>query len=135
MLVVKTTSPATSPSPAKLRPSKAAPSSRTRVALLCPWLCTYSKRRSSPVVYRLSANYSSHDPARQGPSEIGGVGRAAEERIPPYRPFLREVDERQVRRRADGQSPTTTTDPPAWGAANRLEEPCEREAAAEDQIG
>src|SRR5918995_621813 len=34
MLVVKTTSPAMSPSPAKLQPWKAAPSSRTSVALL-----------------------------------------------------------------------------------------------------
>src|SRR5215211_6821467 len=129
MLVVKTTSPATSPSPAKLQPSKTAPSSRTSVALLR----MYSKLRSRPVVYRLAANYSTHDPALQRPSEIGGVGGAADERIPPYRPLLREVDERKVGRRPDGQAPPAT-DPPARGATHRFDESGQREPAAEHQV-
>src|ERR687891_475069 len=112
MLVVKTTSPAISPSLAKLHPWKAAPSSRTSFALHRPWLCpalrTCTKLCSSPVVYRLSTNYSTHDPALQRPSEIGRVGRAAEECIPPYRPLLRKVDDREIRRRADGQAASGT---------------------------
>src|SRR5215203_916479 len=122
MLVVKTTSPATSPSPAKLLPSKEAPSSRTSVALLR----TYLKLRSSPLVYRRSANYSAHDPALQRPSEIGGVGRAADERSSTHLPLLREVDEREIGRRPDGKA-SSATDPPARGAAHRLNEACQRE--------
>src|SRR5919107_639856 len=129
MLVVKTTSPATSPSPAKLQPSKEAPSSRTSVALLR----TYLKPRSSPVVYRLSANYSAHDPALQRPSEIGGVGRAADELSPTHRPLLREVDEREIGRRPDGET-SSATDPPARGAAHRFDEASQREPAFQDQL-
>src|SRR5688500_16767577 len=133
MLVVKTTSPATSPSPAKLQPWKAAPSSRTSVALLRPPLRTCSKLCSSSVVYRLSTNYSTRDPALQRPSEIGGVARAAYERTPPYRPLLRKVDEREIRRRVDGQA-APCTDPTARGAAHRFDEAFQRERAAEDQF-
>src|ERR671916_2617313 len=138
MLVVKTTSPATSPPPAKLQPSKAAPSSRTSVALHRPWFCpplrTCTKLRSSPVVYRLSTYYSTHDPALQRPSEIGRVGRAADKRSPLYRPLLRKVDEREICRRAVGQA-ACGTDPAARGAAHRFHEALKREPAAEDQIG
>src|SRR5215207_11724474 len=137
MLVVKTTSPATSPPPAKLQPSKAAPSSRTSVALHRPWLClplrTCTKLCSSSVVYRLSTNYSTHDPALQRPSEIGGVGRAADERTPPYRPLLRKVDEREICRRADDQA-ASCTDPAARGAAHRFDEAFQRKPTAEDQM-
>src|SRR5215212_8819238 len=134
MLVVKTTSPATSPSPAKLQPSKAAPSSRTSVARLRPRFCPRlrpplrmcAKPRSSPVVYGLSADYSTHDPTLQRPPEIGGVGRAAGELASPHGPLLREVDEREIGRRADGQAPSTT-DPPARGAAHHLHETRQRE--------
>src|SRR5918995_278933 len=133
MLVVKTTSPATSLSPAKLRPWKDAPSSRTSVALLRPPLRTCSKLCSSPVVYRLSTNYSTHDPAFQLPSEIGRVGRAADERAPPYRPFLRKVDEREIRRRPRGQA-ASGTDPATGSTAHRLYEARQRESTAEDQI-
>src|SRR5215216_325950 len=136
MLVVKTTSPAISPSPAKLHPWKAAPSSRTSVALHrpCPPLRTCAKLCSSSVVYRLSTNYSTHDPALQRPSEIWGVGRAADERTSPYRPLLRKVDERKICRRADGQA-ASGTDPPARGAAHHLYEAFKREPATENQIG
>src|ERR671911_1099805 len=133
MLVVKTTSPATSPSPAKLQPWKAAPSSRTNVALLRPPLRACTKLCSSSVVYLLSTNYSTHDPALQRPSEIGGVRRAADECTPPYSPLLRKVDEREIRRRADGQA-APGTDPAARGAAHGLYETRQREPAAEDQI-
>src|ERR687898_247715 len=106
MLVVKTTSPATSPWPAKLHPWKAAPSSKTSVALHRSWvrtpLRTSTKLRSRPFVYRLSTNYCTHRPALQRPSEIGGVGRAAEGCTTPYRPLLRKVDKRKICRRADG---------------------------------
>src|SRR5215213_704291 len=133
MLVVKTTSPATSPPPAKLQPSKAAPSSRTSVARLRPSLRMCSKLRSSPVVYCLSSNYSTHDPALQRPSEIGGVVRTAGERASSYRPLFREVDEREICRRADGQAPRTT-DPPARCAAHRFYETRQREPAAEHEV-
>src|SRR5215210_483157 len=129
MLVVKTTSPATSPSPAKLQPSNAAPSSRTSVALLR----TYSKPRSSSIVYRLSSNYSTHDPARQRPPELRGVGRAAYQGVPPDRPLLSEVDECQISRRANIEAPSFT-DPPARRAAHRFDEPREREPTTQDEI-
>src|SRR5215208_5955204 len=121
MLVVKTTSPAISPSPAKLHPWKATPSSRTSVALHRPWLPlgTCSKLCSSSVVYQLSTNYSTHNPALQRTSEIGGVGRAADECRPPYRPLLRKVDEREIGRGAYGQA-ASATDPAARGATHGL---------------
>src|SRR5919199_2658323 len=97
MLVVKTTSPATSPSPAKLQPSKRAPSSRTSVALL---LGPYSKPRSYAVVNDLCANYSTHDPPRQPPPEVRGVRGPAQQGLPIHRPFLGEIHERNIRRRA-----------------------------------
>src|SRR5919106_2264519 len=137
MLVVKTTSPATTPSPAKLHPWKAAPSSRTSVALHRSWFCTplrtSTKLRSCPFVYRLSTNYCTHDPALQRPSEIRGVGRAADERTPPYRPLLRKVDEREIRRRSYGQA-ASCTDPASRGAAHSFDEARQREPFAEDQI-
>src|SRR5215212_2072037 len=130
MLVVKTTSPATSPSPAKLQPSNAAPSSRTSVALLR----TYSKFRSSRVMYQLSANYSSHHPTRQGPSEIRRVRRTADQSVPIHRPPLREVNEREIRHRPDPEAPPLP-DPAAGRTAHSLHETREREPAAEDQVG
>src|SRR3712207_6405750 len=101
MLVVKTTSPATSPSPAKLHPSKRAPSSRTTLARLR--LCF--KLRPYPVVDQLSANYSTRYPARQPPPEIRRVRRPAHERLAAHRPLLREVHECEVGRAA-GRDPT-----------------------------
>src|SRR5215212_531190 len=134
MLVVKTTSPATSPSPEKLQPSNAAPSSRTSVALLRPWLRTYSKLCSRHVVYRLAANYSAHYPTRQGPSPIRGVGGTADQGAPIHHPLLRKVHERQVRRPTNPER-TTFPNPPAWRAAHGLHETRQREPAAENQIG
>src|ERR671910_1255283 len=134
MLVVKTTSPATSPAPAKVHPWKAAPSSRTSVARLrpCTPLRTCTKLHSCRFVYRLSTHYSTHDPALQRPSEIWGVGRAADERTPPYRPLLRKVDELEICRHTDGQA-ASGTDPAARCAAHGLHETRQREPAAEDQ--
>src|ERR671910_3146198 len=97
MLVVKTTSPATSPPPAKLHPSKSAPSSRTTVARLR----TCSKSRPYRVVHHLSANYSTHDAARQPPPEKGGVGRSAQQRFAIHRPPLHKIHERKVGRSTD----------------------------------
>src|SRR3712207_6584857 len=142
MLVVKTTSPATSPSPAKLQPRKAAPSSSTRVARLRPWfvpspgstLRACSKSRSRPVVYRLSSNYSTHDPARQPAAQVGGVGGTADQGPLVHGPLLREVDEREVSRRPDGQAPPLP-DPPARGTAHRLDEPRQGEPAAQYELG
>src|ERR687885_642708 len=96
MLVVKTTSPATSPSPAKLHPSKTAPSSRTTFARVLP--C--SKSRPDSVVDHLSANYSTSDPTRQPQPEVRGVQGSTRQALAIHNPLLREVHEHQVRRRA-----------------------------------
>src|SRR5215207_6912659 len=129
MLVVKTTSPATSPSPAKLHPSKTAPSSRTTVARLRP----YSKLRSRPVMYKLSTNYSTHRPTRQSPPEVRGVRRPAQERLPAHRPPLREVHQREVRW-FSGRDSTSFTHPAPRRAAHRLDEPRERDPTPENQL-
>src|SRR5919107_1194678 len=130
MLVVKTTSPATSPSPAKLHPSKTAPSSSTTVARLRP--C--SKRHSRPVVDQLSANYSTHYPARQPTPEIRRVRRAAQERLTAHRPPLREVREGEVRG-SPCRDPTSLADPAPRRAAHRPDQPWERDPAPENQLG
>src|SRR3954462_10869659 len=129
MLVVKTTSPATSPSPAKVQPSNAAPSSRTSVALLRPWLRTYSKFCSRSVVYRLAANYSAHDPACQGSSQIRRVVRTADHGVPIHRPLLRKVHERKIRRLPNTKS-APLPDPSVRRAAHGLYETRQREPAA-----
>src|SRR5215217_4579064 len=129
MLVVKTTSPATSPLPAKLHPSKTVPSSRTTVARLRP----YSKLRSRPVVYKVSTNYSTHYSTRQSPPEVRGVRRLAQERLPAHRPPLREIHKREVRR-FSGRDPTSFTHPAPRRAAHRLDQPREREPAPENQL-
>src|SRR5215210_2983297 len=119
MLVVKTTSPATSPSPAKVQPANAAPSSRTSVARIRPWLRTCSKPRSHPVVYRFAANYSIHDAARQGAAEIRRVGRTADHGVPSDGPLRGEIHEREIRRLSDLQA-TTLSYPTPRRAAHRL---------------
>src|SRR5215218_651968 len=129
MLVVKTTSPATSPLPAKLHPSKTVPSSRTTVARLRP----YSKLRSRPVVYKVSTNYSTHYSTRQSPPEVRGVRRLAQERLTAHRPPLREIHKREVRP-FSGRDPTSFTHPAPRRAAHRLDQPREREPALENQL-
>src|ERR687886_1986098 len=125
MLVVKTTSPATSPSPAKLHPSKTAPSSRTTFARVLP--C--SKSRPDSVVDHLSANYSTSDPTRQPQPEVRGVRGSTRQALAIHNPLLREVHEHQVCRRArgDGAAPV---DPASGGAAHRLDQPRERKPTA-----
>src|SRR5919205_4156069 len=130
MLVVKTTSPATSPSPAKLHPSNTAPSSRTSVARLRPWLRTYSKFCSCPVVYRLAADYGVHDSTRQGPSQIRRVVRSGDQSFPIHRPLLREVNEREVCRPANPEAPPLP-DPAARTTAHSLDQTREREPTTE----
>src|ERR687897_1663436 len=129
MLVVKTTSPAISPLPAKLHPSKTVPSSRTTVARLRP----YSKLRSRPVVYKVSTNYSTYYPTRQSPPEVRGVRRLAQERLPAHRPPLREIHKREVRR-SSGRDPTSFTHPAPRRAAHRPDEPRERNPTPENQL-
>src|SRR5215211_1521248 len=130
MLVVKTTSPATSPPPAKLHPSKTIPSSRTSVAL---FLGPCSKSSPDPVVHHLSANYSTHDPPRQAPSEVRGVRGPAQEHISLDRPLLGEIDEREIRRGSYPQA-AATADPVPRSAAHRFDEPDERESTAQNQL-
>src|SRR3712207_6410712 len=130
MLVVKTTSPATSTSPAKLQPSKRAPSSRTSVALLLGPCCKLS---SDPVVHQLSANYCSRDPPRQRAPEVRGVGGPAQQGLPIHRPLFREIQEREIRRRAYSQA-TAPVDPVSWGAAHRLDQPGERDSIVQNQL-
>src|SRR5688572_8553214 len=106
MLVVQTTSHATSQPPAKLHPSKTPPSSRTTVARLL----TCSKSRPYRVVHHLSANYSTHDAARQPPPEKGRIGGSAQQRPPFHRPPLCEIHERKVGRSTDADA-SATVDP------------------------
>src|SRR5215207_7709282 len=105
MLVVKTTSPATSPSPVKLCPSKTAPSSRTTFAR---GLTPYPKPRSYVIVHQRTTNYSTRDPTRQAPPKVRGVGGPAQARASIHIPLFREVYQRQVRRRAHPQAPRAT---------------------------
>src|SRR5215211_7462522 len=130
MLVVKTTSPATSPPPAKLHPSKTIPSSRTSVALL---LGPCSKPRPDSVVHHHSANYSTRDPPRQAPSEIGGVGGPAQENASLDRPLLREIDEREIRR-STGDDTSAPANPASRSTAHRFNEPNERDLTSQDQV-
>src|SRR5215207_1936234 len=131
MLVVKTTSPATSPSPVKLCPSKTAPSSRTTFAR---GLTPYPKPRSYVIVHQRATNYSTRDPTRQAPPEIRRVGGPAQERASLDDPPLREVYQRQVRRGADPQAPRAT-DPATRATAHRLHQPRERDSSVQDQLG
>src|SRR5918992_1323323 len=130
MLVVKTTSPATSPSPVKLYPSKTAPSSRT---ILARGLTPYPKPRSYVIVHQRTTNYSTRDPTRQAPPEIRGVGGPAQERASLHIPPLREVHKRKVRRGAHPQAPRAP-DPATRATAHRLYEPRERDPPRQDQF-
>src|ERR687886_1851647 len=118
MLVVNTTSPATSPSPEKHHPSKTTPSSRRTFARVLP--C--SKSRPDSVVDYLSANYSTSDPARQPPPEVRGVRRSARQALAIHNPLLREIDERKVRRRARSDT-AAPVDPASGATAHRLYQP------------
>src|SRR5918994_3726048 len=102
MLVVKTTSPATSsPSPANVQPGKLAPSSRTTSARLRPPLPPCSKPCSHPVVYQLAADHRSRDAALEAPPEVRAVARPAHQGVRPHRPLLGEIHERKVRGRSN----------------------------------
>src|SRR5918993_5971230 len=96
MLVVKTTSPDTSPSPAKVQPEKEAPSSSTTNARLrpaSPRLRTCSKLRSHSIVYQLAADHRAHYAPPKPPPEVRAVRGAAHERIRQDHPLLAEVYE------------------------------------------
>src|SRR5215210_98847 len=121
MLVVKTTSPATSPSPANVQPGKLAPSSRTTRARLRPPLNPCSKPCSHSVVYQLAADHRPHDAAPEAAPEVRAVARPAHEGVRPHRPFLREVHEHEVRRRPNGDG-AGTPDPRSGRRSHRLDE-------------
>src|SRR4028119_1010551 len=100
MLVVKTTSPETSPSPAKVQPENEAPSSSTTKARLrpaSPRLRPCSKLRSHSLVYQLAAYHRTHDAPPEPPPEIRAVRGAAHERARPDCPPFGGVHERRVR--------------------------------------
>src|SRR5215207_5409353 len=103
MLVVKTTSPETSPSPVKVQPEKEAPSSsttNTRLRPASPGLRSCPKLDSHSVVYQFAADHGAHDTPLQPPPEIRAVGGTAHERVHPNRPLFGEVHERQIRGRS-----------------------------------
>src|SRR5918997_1113195 len=134
MLVVKTTSPETSPSPAKVQPENEAPSSSTTKARLrpaSPRLRPCSKLRSHSIVYQLAADHRTHDAPPEPPPEVRAVRGAAHERVRPDRPLFGEVYERQVRGRAHSDPVSTAApDPASRRARYRLDEPREREFSA-----
>src|SRR5215210_5147229 len=131
MLVVKTTSPETSPSPAKVQPEKDAPSSSTTSARLrptSPRLRSCSKLCSYPVVHQFTADHRTHDTPLEPPPDVRAVRGTAHERARQDRPLLGEIHERQVRggSRRDPAS-TTASDPAFRGARHHLDEPRERD--------
>src|SRR5215204_5333008 len=126
MLVVKTTSPATSPPLANVQPGKLAPSSRTTSARLRPPLNPCSKPCSHSVVYQLAADRRSRDAALEAPPEVRAVARPAHDGLRPHRPFLREVHEREVRGRPNGDA-AGASDPRPRRRSHRLDEAMERE--------
>src|SRR5919202_2462663 len=103
MLVVKTTSPETSPWPAKVQPEKEAPSSSTTNARLrpaSPSLRPCTKLCSHPVVHQFATDHGTYDTPLDPPPEVRAVRRTAHEGFRPHRPLLGEVHERQGRPRS-----------------------------------
>src|SRR4028118_209990 len=100
MLVVKTTSPETCPSPANVQPEKDTPSSSTTNARLRPasgpTLRPCSKLCSQPIVHQLSTNYRAHDPRGQLPPEVGAVRGPTPECVLVHRPLIRQVNQREI---------------------------------------
>src|SRR5919202_2351786 len=136
MLVVKTTSPEISPSPAKVQPAYEVPSSRTTKALLRrPCLSPYSKLRSCSVVHQLTANHRAHDAPLEPPSEVRAVGGPADQGIRPNRPLFGEVHERQIPRRTR-RDPirNTPTDQTPRSTRHRLDQPRERKLSTLHQL-
>src|SRR4051812_25376556 len=126
MLVVKTTSPETSPSPAKVQPENAVPSSSTTNAWLrcaSPRLRPCSKLRSHRIVYQLATYHRAHDPPLEPPPQERGVRGSAGKRLHPDSPLLGEVHERQIRRRSWRDSVGITRDPASRGTSHRLDQP------------
>src|SRR4028119_2085423 len=134
MLVVKTTSPETSPSPAKVQPENEAPSSSTTKARLrpaSPRLRPCSKLRSHSIVYQLAADHRTHDAPPEPPPEVRAIRGATHEHVRPDCPLFGEVHERQVRGGAHRDPISTAApDPASWRAGHRFDEPRERELSA-----
>src|ERR687885_286783 len=132
MLVVKTTSPEISPSPAKVQPTYEVPSSSTTKALLrrlC--LSSYSKLCSYPIVHQLTADHRTHDAPLEPPPEVRAVGGPADQSIRLDRPLFGEVHERQIPRctRRDAIR-TVPSDPTPRSTRHRLDQPRERKLSA-----
>src|SRR5215204_5640857 len=135
MLVVKTTSPATSPSPANVQPEKDVPSSRTTSARFCLCLSFCFKPCSCSIVNKLAADHRTHHAPLELPPEVWAVGRPTDHRTRPNRPLLGEVHERQIRR-SPRKHPAVATvlNPTARRASHCLDEAREREPSALHQL-
>src|ERR687886_462852 len=134
MLVVKTTSPATSPSPAKVQPEKEVPSSRTTNARLRPCLRPCPKPRSYPVVHQLASDHRAHDAPLELAPEIRAVRRPAREGVRPDRPLLGEIHERQVRGCARKDAVVVALDPASRGARHSLDQTRERKFTVKHKL-
>src|ERR687894_1855043 len=133
MLVVKTTSPDTSPSPAKVQPEKEAPSSNTTSARLrpaSPVLRPCSKLLSDLVVHQFAADHRTYDPPLEPPPEIWAIRGPANGRLCPHGPFLGEIHQRQIRRRPWGDPVRAAPNPVPWRQGHRLDQLRERKLPA-----
>src|SRR5215207_2004486 len=135
MLVVKTTSPATSPSPANVQPEKDVPSSSATSArfCLCPSFCF--KPCSCSIVNKLAADHRTLHAPLELPPEVWAVGRPTDHRIRPNRPLLGEVHERQIRGSPRKHAAVATVlNPTTRRASHCLDEAREREPSALHQL-
>src|SRR5919199_15633 len=134
MLVVKTTSPEVSPSPAKVQPAYEVSSSRTTKALLRrPCLSPYSKLCSCSVVHQLTADHRAHDASLEPPPEVRAVGGPADQGIGPNRPLFGEIHERHIPQRTR-RDPIRTTGPTPRSTRHRLDQPRERKLSTLHQL-
>src|SRR5215217_331896 len=134
MLVVKTTSPLTSPSPAKARPEKEVPSSNTTNARFRPRLSPDSKPCSRSVVHRIATDYRGHDASLEPPSEVRAVRGPTAQGVLPDRPLFREVHEHEVRGRTRKDPTSPAPDPTPRSAGYGLDEARERKFSAVHQL-
>src|SRR5215216_2168641 len=125
MLVVKTTSPATSPSPAKVQPEKEVPSSRTTNARLRsqtrPSLRCF-KPRSYRVVYQLAAHQRALDAPLELSPEVRAIRGPTHEGVCLYGPLLGQVHERQICGRSREDPVVAASDPTSRGASHHLDQ-------------
>src|SRR4028118_412132 len=138
MLVVKTTSPETCPSPANVQPEKDTPSSSTTNARLRPasgpTLRPCSKLCSQPIVHQLSTNYRAHDPRGQLPPEVGAVRGPTPECVLVHRPLIRQVNQREICRCSGRDTICPSPEPPPGRCGHRFNQPRERKLPALHQL-